>query len=70
MRFAFIDDEGRVLSAHNDYTVTVIPDGAVPLDEVQFEDRFSLRWSGSEWLPDEAPADDAVASTTGQDAVT
>lgn len=69
MRFAYVDEEGRVLSAHNDYTVTVIPDGAVPLDEVQFDDRFSLRWSGSGWLLDEVSASVDLTPSTDKSAL-
>jgi hypothetical protein len=53
MRFAYVDEEGRVVSAHNDDTVTTVPVGAVPLDESQFEDRFSLKWSESGWQREE-----------------
>lgn len=54
MRFAYVGDDGRVLSAHNDDTVGHLPDGAVPLDEIQFEERFSLRWTGTAWSQDDA----------------
>lgn len=60
MRYAFIDDEGRVLSAHNDDTVDELPDGAVLIDESQFEDRFNLRWTGHTWIQDAADIGDAV----------
>ncbi|AYD65295.1 hypothetical protein DVB37_16245 [Achromobacter sp. B7] len=54
MRFAYVDQEGRVVSAHNDDTVDAVPVGAVPLDEAQFEDRFSLKWDQTGWVRDEA----------------
>lgn len=70
MRYVFIDDEGRVLSAHNDDTVTELPIGAVLIDEAQFEDRFSLRWTGHTWIPDAADIGEAVAPETNERAET
>ncbi|PPA72668.1 hypothetical protein C4E15_29440 [Achromobacter spanius] len=55
MRFAYVDEDGRVLSAHNDDTLDRLPDGAVPLDETQFEERFGLRWTGTAWSQEDAP---------------
>ncbi len=44
MRFAFFDQQGRVESAHNDDTVSELPEGAVELSVDQWEDRFNLRF--------------------------
>lgn len=49
MRFAILDANGLVLSAHNDETVNELPPGAAPLDEEQWQRRFYLRWDGEKW---------------------
>ncbi len=58
MRFAMLDAGGNVLSAHNDETITELPDGAAPLDDCQWERRFYLRWDGVNWneVPSPQPA--------------
>lgn len=49
MLFAMIDADGLVLSAHNDETIAELPDGAAPLNQDQWEQRFYLRWDGVDW---------------------
>lgn len=44
MRYAFFNAEGRVDTAHNDDTVSQLPEGAVALTEKQFSERFDLRF--------------------------
>ncbi|MBL35899.1 MAG: hypothetical protein CMI10_13485 [Oceanospirillaceae bacterium] len=58
MRFAMLDADGLVLSAHNDETIAELPDGGAPLDEDQWERRFYLRWDGEKW--NEIPAPQAT----------
>lgn len=48
MRYAYFDEAGRCSTAHNDDTVTTLPDGAVALSAAQWNDRFSLRLVGGE----------------------
>lgn len=43
MRFAFYDENGRVISAFNDETVIELPTGAVELTEEQFDNRFNYQ---------------------------
>lgn len=57
MQFAYVDTNGRVVTAHNDETVSRLPDGAVLLEDEAFENRFSLRWDGAVWVRDEAEAE-------------
>lgn len=47
MRFAFFDASGRVDTAHNDDTISDLPEGAVALSDAQWENRFNLRLSGA-----------------------
>jgi len=43
MRFAFLGENGRVDTTHDDDTVTRLPVGAIGLTETQWSDRFNLR---------------------------
>lgn len=43
MRYVFFDENGRIKEAHNDQTVTNLPEGAVALTEEQWAKRFDLR---------------------------
>lgn len=61
MRYAMIDADGLVVSAHNDLTIKELPAGAAPLTEQEWENRFSLKWTGNQWEqlpPPPAPADE------------
>lgn len=52
MKYAFFNAEGRVESAHNDDTVTELPDGAVELTEEQWFRRFDLRLANGKLVDD------------------
>jgi hypothetical protein len=43
MKFAFFDENGSVVSAHNDDTVFELPKNAVALGDEQWENRCNLR---------------------------
>jgi hypothetical protein len=68
MLFAYFDTTGRVAAAHNDATVSTLPDGAVELTEEQWTNRFSLRLVGDVCIvdPPEVPLDDAQAEKRRQ----
>jgi hypothetical protein len=46
MKYAFFNTDGRVVTAHNDDTVTNLPDGAVELSDDQWKKRFEFRLQG------------------------
>ncbi|WP_441228019.1 hypothetical protein AB7813_08415 [Tardiphaga sp. 20_F10_N6_6] len=71
MLYAFIDEAGRITSAHNDDTVSELPEGAVALSDAQFETRFDLRYSGGEFIVDplEPPVPDPSVIAAGKVAV-
>lgn len=52
MRYAFIDEEGRVVSAHNDETIHQLPEGSIEINDEQFDSRLNLRWDGASWVFD------------------
>jgi hypothetical protein len=55
MRYAIIDQQGRIVEAHNNDTLSELPEGAILLSDEQWPDRFNLRWSGSQWVLDPLP---------------
>lgn len=49
MRFAIVDTQGLVVTAHNDDTVSELPQGGAPLTEQEWDTRFDLHWTGEKW---------------------
>lgn len=43
MKYAFFDESGRIVSAHDDATVSSVPKGAEGLTDEQWADRCNLR---------------------------
>lgn len=64
MKFAFFDENGSVVSAHNDDTVFELPKNAVALDDDKWENRCNLRLLSGEVvaIEPEASAEDLAAT--------
>ncbi|MCG9080362.1 DUF4376 domain-containing protein [Laribacter hongkongensis] len=57
MLYAFFGDDGRIVSAHNDATVAMLPAGAIELTEEQWKHRFDMRLADGELINDPLQAD-------------
>ena len=69
MRYGIFGPDGRIVSAHNDDTLTTAPTGAVALSDAQWQRRYDLRVDSGNLIDDPQPApepsaDEIIAALT------
>ena len=49
MKYAVIDESGKMISAVNDETISTIPKDCITLTDRDWDKRYSIYWDGSSW---------------------
>ncbi len=64
MKFVYFGDDGKVVSAHNDDTVSEIPKGATGVSDEQWGDRWNLQLAKGKIIvtPAEVAVEDLAAT--------